>query len=292
MRNNTFNDDAEGSTDNDAAIARAIADSEKHMHSHNGHATSLPTAAPNCPGKHGFELFQASNSQRVTCNGCHTQIRGGDRVWSCLECNVDSCEDCHLHCRPLVASAPPPQSTSSHNGRRGSRVIPSPMPDVSPPTSTFNNPFTASTPPSSHMCLIPCTVGFITVEMLVDTGAQCSVLSMPLVNQLGLTNRLDKRYQGVAAGVGRARISGRIRNVICTFGVGHVEFLMDFTVLDINESMCIIGLDQMRKYKCLVDVGREKLIFGGAGGVEVEMLPAHQSNFDIRSLNGGGCTLM
>mmetsp|Transcript_3569 Transcript_3569/g.7885 ORF Transcript_3569/g.7885 Transcript_3569/m.7885 type:complete len:297 (+) Transcript_3569:140-1030(+) len=295
MRDNAFNNDAEGSTENDAAIARAIAESEQHSHSH-AHVTTSPsiapqhqTSTPNCPGKHGLELFQASNSQRVTCNGCREQIREGDPVWSCVECNVDSCESCYLRGSQLVASTPP-QSTSSHNGTSNSRTIPSPTPNVSP-SSQFNNPFAARTSPSSHMCLILCSVGSITVEMLVDTGAQCSVLSMPLVNQLGLTNRLDRRYQGVAAGVGRARISGQIRNVVCAFGVGHVEFLMDFTVLDVKDLLVIIGLDQLRKYKCLVDMEREKLIFGGAGGVEVEMLPADQARFDIRSLNGG-CTMM
>lgn len=275
MRNNAFNSDAEGSTENDAAIARAIADSELHSHSHNAHnITTSPPIAPqhhnsasNCPGKHGLELFQASNSQRVKCNGCQKQIRAGDRVWSCVECNVDCCESCYLRGSQLVVSASA-QSNSSHN--RTSNSTSPPMPNVSP-SSQFNNPFAARTSPSSHMCLIPCTIGSITVEMMVDTGAQSSVLSMPLVTQLGLTNRVDRRYQGVAAGVGRARISGRIRNVVCTFGVGHVEFLMDFIVLDVNDPLVIIGLDQMRKYKCLVDMEREKLIFGGAGGVEVEM---------------------
>ena len=66
-----------------------------------------------------------------------------------------------------------------------------------------------------------------------------------------------------AAGVGRARIVGNIRNVVCTFGIGHVEFLMDFIVLDVNDPLVIMGLDQMRKYNCLIDIGREKLIFGG-----------------------------
>lgn len=127
--------------------------------------------------------------------------------------------------------------------------------------------------------------------MLVDTGAQSSVLSMPLVRQLGLTNRVDRRYQGVAAGVGRAKISGSIRNVSAHLGNGHVEFLMDFIVLEVQDPLVILGLDQMRKYKCLVDMEREKLIFGGAGGVEVEMLPPNQTHFDIRSLNGG-CVVM
>ena len=116
------------------------------------------------------------------------------------------------------------------------------------------------------MCLIPCKIGNITVEVPVDTGAQSSIISAPLVSQLGLSNRLDRHYQGVAVEVGCAKISGRIRNVVCAFGNGHVEFLMDFFVLDIAELLVIIGLDQLRKYKCLIDVGSGQLIFGGTGG--------------------------
>jgi len=66
---------------------------------------------------------------------------------------------------------------------------------------------------------------------------------------------------------------------------------MDFIVLDVNDPLVIIGLDQLRKYKCHVDLENEKLIFGGAGGVEVDMLPPNQTHFDIRSLNGG-CAVM
>ena len=164
-----------------------------------------------------------------------------------------------------------------------------PMPVTNPsPTSQFSNPF--STNPSSHMCLILCEIGNITMEMLVDTGAQTSILSMPVVRQLGLSNRLDRRVQGVAAGVGRAKILGSIRNVVCSFGVGHVEFLMDYFILDIVEPLVIIGLDQLRKYKCLVDMERNKVVFGGAGGVEVDMLPANETHVPM-SLRDG-CDLM
>ena len=128
------------------------------------------------------------------------------------------------------------------------------------------------------------------MEMLVDTGAQTSILSMPVVRQLGLSNRLDRRVQGVAAGVGRAKILGSLRNVVCSFGVGHVEFLMDYLVLDVSDPLVIIGLDQLRKYKCLVDMERNKVVFGGAGGVEVDMLTANETHVPM-SLRDG-CELM
>lgn len=279
-------------TANDAAIARALADGE--LHARSSALPHVPAPAPtqrDCPGRHGLELFAAANSQRVDCNACGTRLRNGQPVWSCVQCDFDACESCYRGNNQTArgahasASAPPYRAPRNITSTRKNPV------SAFSPSAQRNNPFAPKSTPSSHMCLIPCTIGSITVEMLVDTGAQSSVLSLPLVRQLGLSNRIDGRHQGVAAGVGRARIVGLIRNVVCTFGVGHVEFLMDFLVLEVHDPLVIMGLDQLRKYRCLVDVGQEKLVFGGAGGVAVEMLAPHAGRVDIRSLNGG-CIVM
>lgn len=262
----------EDNTANDEAIARAMAESmSSETTTFQQHQTRRSTAK--CPGGHGLELFQTSYVQKVKCNICNRDLEGGSRCWSCLRCNYDSCESCY------------------QKGRNGPRTTQTQQPQASnfaSPSPLSNNPFAAS---SSHMATILCAIGNISVEMLIDTGAQSSVLSMPIVRQLGLMNRLDRRYMGVAAGVGQARISGKISNVICSFGVGHVEFPMDFTVLDINDSLVILGLDQMRKYKCLVDMEREKLVFGGSNGIEVGMLPPTQQHVDFRGLSSG-CVVM
>jgi len=130
----------------------------------------------------------------------------------------------------------------------------------------------------AHMCVVPCVIGDnVCVEMMVDTGAQSSVISAPLVQKLGIeSSKLDRSECGIAAGVGRANIVGKLRNVLCEFG--HVEFAIDFIVLDISDPILLLGLDQMRKYKCIVDLEREKLIFGGAGGVEVPFLPSNDDD--------------
>merc|ERR1711982_288262 len=121
----------------------------------------------------------------------------------------------------------------------------------------------------THMCLVPCELGNgVCMEMLVDTGAQSSVISYSLAQRLNITNNLDTSHQGVAAGVGRARIMGKLRDIACT--IGHVEFAMDFMVLDVQDQLLLLGLDQMRKYKCIVDLERELLIFGG--GVVLKFL--------------------
>lgn len=51
-----------------------------------------------------------------------------------------------------------------------------------------------------------------------------------MMRKLKLEKRLNTRYQGVAAGVGSARILGRIENLPVTIGAG-VEFNLYFLVI-------------------------------------------------------------
>jgi len=141
------------------------------------------------------------------------------------------------------------------------------------------------------MCHIPCLVGpnAVCVEMMVDTGAESSVISEQLAKDLGLYHSMDRSAQGVAAGVGQARIVGQIRNAVVT--LGHVEFLMEFMVLRVPQRLMLLGLDQMRKYKCIVNLEKDVLVFGGSGGVEVAMLPPDNQRHLMVPGVGGGCSI-
>ena len=134
------------------------------------------------------------------------------------------------------------------------------------------DPFARSAGIDAGMALVACTLGNARVEMMVDTGAQHSVISAPLARALGILDRLDTSEQGVAAGVGRARIIGKLRGVALTLDKG-VEFALDFSCLEVQDQLLLLGLDQMRRFKCIVDLEREALVFGGAGGVRVPFLP-------------------
>eukprot|EP00547_Thalassionema_nitzschioides_P002875 CAMPEP_0194200510 /NCGR_PEP_ID=MMETSP0156-20130528/1083_1 /TAXON_ID=33649 /ORGANISM="Thalassionema nitzschioides, Strain L26-B" /LENGTH=246 /DNA_ID=CAMNT_0038925515 /DNA_START=146 /DNA_END=886 /DNA_ORIENTATION=+ len=139
------------------------------------------------------------------------------------------------------------------------------------------------------LCYVPCVIGKeMCVEMMVDTGAQTSVMSLSLAQQLGLENQIDRRYQGVAAGVGRAQIVGKIKGVICE--LGHVEFVMNFSVLEVQDKLLLLGLDLMRKYRCVVNLDKDTLAFGGEGGVEVDLLPPTEQHINLR--NQVGCPQM
>merc|ERR1740121_1529191 len=135
---------------------------------------------------------------------------------------------------------------------------------------------------------VACEIGDRAIEMLVDTGAQSSVISAPLMQQLNLQSRLDTSQQGVATGVGQARILGRLRGI--PVKMGHVEFSLDFSVLGVDQQLLILGVDQMRRFKCVVDMDRQMLVFGGREGCEVPFLPEPEQRMSYRSM--GGCQQM
>eukprot|EP00934_Nitzschia_sp_Nitz4_P005753 Nitzschia sp. Nitz4//scaffold189_size62959//34880//35620//NITZ4_006310-RA/size62959-processed-gene-0.39-mRNA-1//-1//CDS//3329539902//5743//frame0 len=124
---------------------------------------------------------------------------------------------------------------------------------------------------ADHMLFVSCTIDSRQVEMLVDTGASASAMSMEMVHRLGLSSKFNTSIGGLASGVGSSNILGIVENVNCT--IGHVEFRLFFMVLEGSMPYCILGLDQMRRFKCMVDLDEEMLIFGGKDGVRVDFLP-------------------
>jgi len=138
------------------------------------------------------------------------------------------------------------------------------------------------------MLYVACEIGGITLEMMIDTGAQTSVISAPLMQQLRLTGHLDSSQQGIATGVGQARILGKLRGV--PVKMGHVEFKLDFSVIEMNENLFMLGLDQMRKCKCIVDLENRNLVFGGTGGIEVPFLRDPPKR--TMRLSNAGCPTM
>jgi predicted aspartyl protease len=128
-------------------------------------------------------------------------------------------------------------------------------------------PQPSSFPSDDTMLHVPCEIGEHEIDMLVDTGAQMSVISEQLAAQLGLLSRLDRRFQGMANGVGQAKILGKVWDV--PVKLGHVEFSLNFSVLSTNQHIILLGLDLMRQFKCVVDLEKSCLIFGGFDGVQV-----------------------
>jgi DNA damage-inducible protein 1 len=125
---------------------------------------------------------------------------------------------------------------------------------------------------ADHMLFVSCLVdGKTPCDLLVDTGASSSAMSTDMVFKLGLESKMNTSVFGNAKGVGNTSIVGIIENVDCM--IGHVEFRLFFMVLEGSMPYAILGLDQMRRFKCQVDLDDNVLIFGGKSGVSVPFMP-------------------
>ena len=125
------------------------------------------------------------------------------------------------------------------------------------------------------MLFVICELEGKAVEMLVDSGASCSAISIGLVHKLALSQHLNSNVRGKASGVGAAKIVGILENLVVT--MGHVEFRLFFLVLKSTDPWLILGLDQMRRFKCVIDLEKNVLVFGGREGVEVPFLDAEMA---------------
>jgi hypothetical protein len=121
-----------------------------------------------------------------------------------------------------------------------------------------------------HMLFVTCEVEGRLVEMLVDSGASSSCISYAMVQYLGLSRHFNSGVRGQATGAGTANILGLLENVSCQ--IGHVEFRLFFLVLDTEKPYLILGLDQMRRFSCVLDLENNQLLFGGRDGVSTPFL--------------------
>lgn len=112
------------------------------------------------------------------------------------------------------------------------------------------------------------------IPLMVDTGAQMSVLSSGLAERLQLLPRLDRSAAGVAGGVGQARILGKLRGIGVRFG--ELELAIDFAVLDGSQlpspNLAILGLDQLAVHHMAIDLDTRTVRVGGIDGYQVSML--------------------
>ena len=74
---------------------------------------------------------------------------------------------------------------------------------------------------SVEMLYVNMVVNGVPVKTFVDSGAQSTIMTYDFTEKCHLTRLIDKRFAGMAVGVGSSRIIGRIHQV-CAWG-GAVE---------------------------------------------------------------------
>ena len=140
------------------------------------------------------------------------------------------------------------------------------------------------------MLYIDCTVNDKPMQFFVDSGAQDTVMSSACADRLGLLHLVDKRFEGVAVGVGTGKILGRIHIAELNIG-GHI-FPCTFTVMDSESGLgdknmdVLFGLNMLKRHRCQIDLAKNVLRFAiGSTGETMEAPFLHEK--DLATEKGG-----
>jgi len=87
---------------------------------------------------------------------------------------------------------------------------------------------------------------------------------------------MDTRFAGMAVGVGTGKILGKVHIAQMKFGGSFMP--ISITVLESNSIDFLFGLDNLRRYRCCIDLSRNVLRAEGSNGPEeVAFLSEHET---------------
>lgn len=120
------------------------------------------------------------------------------------------------------------------------------------------------------MLYVDCKANKHPLKAFVDSGAQSTIMSAACAERCHLMHLVDRRFEGVAKGVGTQKIVGRVH--LCQIQIGEDYLPCSFSILEEQTMDLLIGLDMLKRHQCCIDLYKNVLRIGTTGR-EVPFLP-------------------